>query len=172
MNCSSLQRADWLNSFLLIGWNKSLQPVGGFGDPCPGRCYYLVWTWEHSPHTFNPFQSGFNGGDIGHFFNLPGSRSNDVVNIEQTTNVNIPGRWFFRVDTELIDPANGCSYNGKSTHWGIEQDRIESKSNGCYSLCFFFFFYVFFPFEWMGANNHWPLSRINYSVCSGKFTCI
>ncbi|XP_049448994.1 alpha-tectorin [Epinephelus fuscoguttatus] len=58
-------------------------------------------------------QSGFNGGDIGHFFNLPGSRSNDVVNIEQTTNVNIPGRWFFRVDTELIDPANGCSYNGR-----------------------------------------------------------
>ncbi|KAM4544548.1 alpha-tectorin isoform 1-T1 [Odontesthes bonariensis] len=58
-------------------------------------------------------QSGFNGGDIGHFFNLPGSRSNEVVNIEQTTNVNIPGRWFFRVDTELIDPANGCSYNGR-----------------------------------------------------------
>ncbi|XP_039634453.1 alpha-tectorin isoform X5 [Perca fluviatilis] len=58
-------------------------------------------------------QSGFNGGDIGHFFNLPGSRSNDVVNIEQTTNVNTPGRWLFRVDTELIDPANGCSYNGR-----------------------------------------------------------
>ncbi|KAK9536794.1 hypothetical protein VZT92_006555 [Zoarces viviparus] len=58
-------------------------------------------------------QSGFNGGDIGHFFNLPGSRSNDVVNIEQTTNVNTPGRWFFRVDTELVDPANGCSYNGR-----------------------------------------------------------
>lgn len=50
---------------------------------------------------------------MGLFFNLPGSRSNDVVNIEQTTNVNIPGRWVFRVDTELIDPANGCSYNGK-----------------------------------------------------------
>ncbi|KAM8834963.1 alpha-tectorin [Synchiropus picturatus] len=58
-------------------------------------------------------QSGFNGGDVGHFFNLPGSRSNDVVNIEQTTNVNVPGRWFFRIDTDLIDPANGCSYNGK-----------------------------------------------------------
>ncbi|XP_061607135.1 alpha-tectorin isoform X3 [Phyllopteryx taeniolatus] len=58
-------------------------------------------------------QSGFNGGEIGHFLNLPRSRSNDVVNIEQTTNVNIPGRWFFRVDPELIDPANGCSYNGR-----------------------------------------------------------
>ncbi|XP_020319975.1 alpha-tectorin [Oncorhynchus kisutch] len=58
-------------------------------------------------------QSGFNGGDIGHFLNLPGSRSNDVVEIEQTTNVNLPGRWVFRIDTALIDPANGCSYNGR-----------------------------------------------------------
>ncbi|XP_035289969.1 alpha-tectorin isoform X1 [Anguilla anguilla] len=58
-------------------------------------------------------QSGFNGGDIGHFFNLPGSRSNDVVNIELTTNVNMPGRWIFRVDTDQIDPANGCSFNGR-----------------------------------------------------------
>lgn len=65
------------------------------------------------PSRLFPFQSGFNGGDIGRFFNLPGSRSNDVVNIEQTTNVNTPGRWLFRVDTELIDPANGCSFNGK-----------------------------------------------------------
>lgn len=36
-----------------------------------------------------------------------------MVNIEQTTNVNTPGRWVFRIDTEPIDPANGCSYNGK-----------------------------------------------------------
>nr|XP_057933710.1 alpha-tectorin [Doryrhamphus excisus] len=58
-------------------------------------------------------QLGFNGGEIGHFFNLPGSRSNEVVNVDQTTNVNIPGRWFFRVDPEFVDPANGCSYNGR-----------------------------------------------------------
>lgn len=76
---------------------------------------YNKYFTSRSSHL-SPFQSGFNGGDIGHFFNLPGSRSNDVVNIEQTTNVNIPGRWFFRVDTELIDPANGCSYNGKFKH--------------------------------------------------------
>uniref|UniRef100_A0A672P1U9 Tectorin alpha n=1 Tax=Sinocyclocheilus grahami TaxID=75366 RepID=A0A672P1U9_SINGR len=57
-------------------------------------------------------QAGFNGGDVSHFLNLPGSRSNEVVNIEQTTNVNVPGRWFFRIDADQIDPANGCSYNG------------------------------------------------------------
>lgn len=56
---------------------------------------------------------------MGLFFNLPGSRSNDVVNIEQTTNVNTPGRWVFRVDMELIDPANGCSYNGKCSSGSV-----------------------------------------------------
>ncbi|XP_026225589.1 alpha-tectorin [Anabas testudineus] len=76
-------------------------------------------------------QSGFNGGDIGHFFNLPGSRSNDVVNIEQTTNVNIPGRWFFRIDTELIDPANGCSYNGRYYRRG----EIFWLSDQCLQRC-------------------------------------
>ncbi|XP_051788213.1 alpha-tectorin [Erpetoichthys calabaricus] len=58
-------------------------------------------------------QSGFNGGDVNHFFNLPGSRSNEIVNIEQTTNVNLPGRWLFRIDGDQIDPANGCSLNGR-----------------------------------------------------------
>ncbi|KAK1153453.1 alpha-tectorin [Acipenser oxyrinchus oxyrinchus] len=58
-------------------------------------------------------QSGFNGGDVNHFFNLPGSRSNEIVNIELTTNVNQPGRWLFRIDGEQIDPANGCSLNGR-----------------------------------------------------------
>ena len=74
-----------------------------------------MWRADFLTHRFpplRPLQSGFNGGDIGHFFNLPGSRSNDVVNMEQTTNVNMPGRWLFRVDTDLIDPANGCSFNG------------------------------------------------------------
>ncbi|KAI4800156.1 hypothetical protein KUCAC02_014979, partial [Chaenocephalus aceratus] len=66
-------------------------------------------------------QSGFNGGDIGHFFNLPGSRSNGVVNIEQTTNVNTPGRWLFRVDTELINPANGRFYRRGEVFWLSDQ---------------------------------------------------
>lgn len=79
--------------------------------------------------TFFPFQSGFNGGNVGHFFNLPGSRSNDVVNIEQTTNVNTPGRWFFRVDGELIDPANGCSYNGKSERSWNDHCRFTAALN-------------------------------------------
>ncbi|TNM84474.1 hypothetical protein fugu_008652, partial [Takifugu bimaculatus] len=78
--------------------------------------------------------SGFNGGDIGLFFNLPGSRSNDMVNIEQTTNVNTPGRWVFRIDTELIDPANGCSYNGKCRRF-YRRGEIFWLSDQCSQRC-------------------------------------
>uniref|UniRef100_A0AAY4DW95 Tectorin alpha n=1 Tax=Denticeps clupeoides TaxID=299321 RepID=A0AAY4DW95_9TELE len=79
-------------------------------------------------------QSGFNGGDVSHFFNLPGSRSNDVVNIEQTTNVNQPGRWLFRIDSEQIDPANGCSYNGRFYRRGEVFWLSEQCSQRCRCL--------------------------------------
>nr|XP_009911479.1 PREDICTED: alpha-tectorin-like [Haliaeetus albicilla] len=54
-------------------------------------------------------QAGFNGGNITNFFSIPGSRTPDIVNIEETTNVNVPGRWAFKIDGREIDPANGCS---------------------------------------------------------------
>lgn len=44
---------------------------------------------------------------------MPGSRTPDIVNIEETTNVNVPGRWAFKIDGREIDPANGCSLRGK-----------------------------------------------------------
>lgn len=113
------RNSQWWRSFNRTGWDDS----SGILTMCPRfhtydnpfivKAYVYDKHFTSRPSHLSPFQSGFNGGDIGHFFNLPGSRSNDVVNIEQTTNVNTPGRWLFRVDTELIDPANGCSYNGK-----------------------------------------------------------
>ena len=58
-------------------------------------------------------QAGFNGGNLTNFFSLPGSRTPDIVNIQETTNVNVPGRWAFKVDGKEIDPANGCTSRGK-----------------------------------------------------------
>uniref|UniRef100_A0A4W3GVP4 Tectorin alpha n=1 Tax=Callorhinchus milii TaxID=7868 RepID=A0A4W3GVP4_CALMI len=54
-------------------------------------------------------QVGFNGGDNSHFFSLPSSRTSEVLNMEQTSNVNMPGRWLFRIDGVTIAPARGCS---------------------------------------------------------------
>ncbi|XP_066895261.1 alpha-tectorin isoform X1 [Kogia breviceps] len=58
-------------------------------------------------------QAGFNGGNITNYFSLPGSRTPDIVNIQETTNVNVPGRWAFKVDGKEIDPANGCTSRGQ-----------------------------------------------------------
>ncbi|XP_043931083.1 alpha-tectorin [Protopterus annectens] len=58
-------------------------------------------------------QSGFNGGNFTNYFSIPGSRTSEVVNIELTSNVNLPGRWIFRTDGKAIDPANGCSHKGQ-----------------------------------------------------------
>ncbi|XP_069738891.1 sushi, nidogen and EGF-like domain-containing protein 1 [Phaenicophaeus curvirostris] len=45
-----------------------------------------------------PAQAGFNSGDDVHFFNLPGSRTPEVLDVARTSNVGVPGRWIFRVD--------------------------------------------------------------------------
>jgi len=43
-------------------------------------------------------QVGFNKGDGENYFNLPGSRTPDIANLAQTSNVDYRGMWIFRVD--------------------------------------------------------------------------
>ncbi|XP_060775760.1 sushi, nidogen and EGF-like domain-containing protein 1 isoform X2 [Neoarius graeffei] len=48
-------------------------------------------------------QAGFNAGDGRRYFNIPGSRTADVVEVETTTNVGYPGRWVFRIDDAHVE---------------------------------------------------------------------
>lgn len=57
-------------------------------------------------------QAGFNAGDGKRYFNIPGSRTGDVVNVEETTNVGFPGRWVFRIDDANVE-VGGCNDSGK-----------------------------------------------------------
>ena len=52
-----------------------------------------------------PAQVGFNAGDGIRFATVPA----EIINIAQTSNVDIPGVWIFQVD-ESIKPA-GCGLN-------------------------------------------------------------
>ncbi|XP_075594396.1 alpha-tectorin-like [Balearica regulorum gibbericeps] len=45
-----------------------------------------------------PAHAGFNSGDDTHFYNIPGSETEAIINITKTSNVNVPGRWVFQVD--------------------------------------------------------------------------
>ncbi|XP_069006982.1 sushi, nidogen and EGF-like domain-containing protein 1 isoform X4 [Embiotoca jacksoni] len=53
-------------------------------------------------------QAGFNAGDGKRYFNIPSSRTADVVNVELTTNVGYPGRWVFRIDDANVE-VGGCN---------------------------------------------------------------
>lgn len=73
---------------------------------------------------------------------MPGSRTPDIVNIEETTNVNVPGRWAFKIDGREIDPANGCSLRGKGEmellvpkFWGPVSQKVVLL--GCCMICAF-----------------------------------
>nr|XP_023657699.1 sushi, nidogen and EGF-like domain-containing protein 1 isoform X2 [Paramormyrops kingsleyae] len=55
-------------------------------------------------------QAGFNAGDGQRYFNIPGSRTSDVVDVESTTNVGYPGRWVFRIDDALVR-VGGCNHS-------------------------------------------------------------
>ncbi|XP_067316857.1 alpha-tectorin-like [Anolis sagrei] len=45
-----------------------------------------------------PAQAGFNTGDNENYYSIPGSRSAHILNIINTSNVEVPGRWAFRAD--------------------------------------------------------------------------
>ncbi|XP_054644529.1 sushi, nidogen and EGF-like domain-containing protein 1 isoform X4 [Dunckerocampus dactyliophorus] len=76
----------------------------------------ITWTTGmHASSGGNPAglggiaaQAGFNAGDGKRYFNIPGSRTADVVNVEGTTNVGYPGRWVFRIDDANVE-VGGCN---------------------------------------------------------------
>jgi hypothetical protein len=65
------------------------------------------------PHYPYP-QAGFNAGDGQRYFNIPGSRTADMAEVETTTNVGVPGRWAFRIDDAQVR-VGGCSHTSKRT---------------------------------------------------------
>lgn len=101
------------------------------------RCIFLcVWTviqWSFvmSASLLLSSQAGFNAGDGKRYFNIPGSRTADVVNVEGTTNVGYPGRWVFRIDNAHVE-VGGCNNSGeKDVPLLAVFDTIASKVS-CY----------------------------------------
>lgn len=56
----------------------------------------------------NIFKVGFNAGDNVNFFALPGSRQPSVLEVAETTNVDLKGRWMFRIDSATIVAGSSC----------------------------------------------------------------
>ncbi|XP_012826283.1 sushi, nidogen and EGF-like domain-containing protein 1 isoform X1 [Xenopus tropicalis] len=62
-------------------------------------------------------QAGFNAGDGWRYFNIPGSRTDDIARIANTTNVGVPGRWVFRIDNNHVQV--GECRNATSVCWTL-----------------------------------------------------
>ena len=54
---------------------------------------------------------GFDAGDGENYYNVPGSRTDDIVNIDDQSNVGQPGRFIFRIDNNTIQTII-CNENG------------------------------------------------------------
>nr|XP_022323644.1 protein mesh-like [Crassostrea virginica] len=67
-----------------------------------------------------PAQVGFNAGDGIVYFTVNASRTPDIVDVDELSNVNIPGKFAFRIDANVIVDG-GCNVNGYLTitpHYG------------------------------------------------------
>lgn len=62
--------------------------------------------------NFSIIQVGFNAGDGIIYFTVNASRTNDIVNVDEYSNVEIPGKFAFRIDTSDISDG-GCNTEGK-----------------------------------------------------------
>ncbi|XP_005107855.2 protein mesh [Aplysia californica] len=61
----------------------------------------------------NPAQAGFNAGDNKNYFEIEGARTSDIVNLTQTSNAGIPGKWIFRIDSATIQDSCSRSESGE-----------------------------------------------------------
>ena len=52
--------------------------------------------------TLGPAQVGIDGGDGVNYYSVPDSRTAQIVNVESTSNVNMPGLWILKVDNYII----------------------------------------------------------------------
>lgn len=50
-------------------------------------------------------QVGYNAGDGVHYYSAPGARTNSMAHLTTMSNINIPGKFIFRVDQ--VETGNG-----------------------------------------------------------------
>ncbi len=68
---------------------------------------------QHSGSSYgHPALVGYDYGDGNHYFNHPDSLSENITNVESTSNINVPGMWIFRLDEEDIATGRCINQDG------------------------------------------------------------
>ena len=76
----------------LIQWNLN-GAVAGYddGDNSGSGSYSYTYRYTYNYNNYDQYDDG----DGENFFNIPGSRTPEIINITQTSNVDNPGMWIF-----------------------------------------------------------------------------
>ncbi|XP_062582966.1 sushi, nidogen and EGF-like domain-containing protein 1, partial [Saccostrea cucullata] len=90
--CSTSGSCQQWNTFQLVLINNGVNSFVVYD--------YNKITWTQSA------QVGFNAGDGVHYYSVPGSMTNAVLNLPQMSNIGIPGQYVFRVDQAKITNAD------------------------------------------------------------------
>ncbi|XP_068098040.1 dendrite extension defective protein 1-like [Hyperolius riggenbachi] len=75
-----------------------------------GKFTFVLFNYEDMkspPAGYMQALAGLNSGEVTGYYKIPGSLSLDIFNVASTTNVNVPGRWAFRVDRHHPEDGNG-----------------------------------------------------------------
>ncbi len=67
---------------------------------------------QHFGSYVSPDLVGYDYGDGSHFFNHPDSSNESVTGVVNTSNVNVPGMWIFRLDEEDIATGRCINQDG------------------------------------------------------------
>ncbi|XP_065944898.1 sushi, nidogen and EGF-like domain-containing protein 1 isoform X2 [Magallana gigas] len=66
---------------------------------------YNVINWTYKT------QVGFNAGDGIHYYSVPGSMTDSMLNLPQASNIGVPGQFVLMVDGKEIDDIDDCILN-------------------------------------------------------------
>ena len=78
--------------------------VGDFGGTTSSFVifHYADIQWTTTTSTNLHAQVGFDNADGVNYYQVPGALNQSVININETSNVGIPGKWVFKVDGAQI----------------------------------------------------------------------
>ena len=82
-----------------------------------GNATYVMFLYRDIQWGSSDTTVGFNAGDGVRGYKLPeANTTGGVLNLEISSNVGIPGAFYFRVDQEtIVTPPPLCEYNYKSS---------------------------------------------------------
>ncbi|CAG2210018.1 unnamed protein product [Mytilus edulis] len=104
-----------------------------------------------------PAQVGFDAGDGLNYYAIEASRTSNIINVTQMSNIDFPGKFIFRVDSTLIKKG-GCNVEGTLTITPREATMVGGTkliiSGPCFNLSKAINL-------WMSDGNSVPCQKLN-----------